>query len=136
MKPITTKVLTRSMVAACCAWFAIAAHAVGLGALTIQSALGQPLLAEIEVSALQADEFARVLARIASPEEYETAKLVYAPLLRQLRIAAERRKDGRTFLKITSFAPINEPSLDLLVDFNWRGGRLLQKYSVLLNPPK
>lgn len=136
MNHATRKVLTRSMVAGCCAWFTVAAHAVGLGALTIQSALGQPLSAEIEVSALQADEFARVLARIASPEEYQAAKLVYAPLLRQLRIAAERRKDGRTFLKITSFAPINEPTLDLLVDFNWRGGRLLQKYSVLLDPPK
>ena len=136
MNQVKKTFFIRSFAVACCAWFAFGAHAVGLGGLKVQSALGQPLSAEIEVTALQADEFARVLARIASPEDYQTAKLAYVPLLRQLRINAERRADGRSFLKITSIAPINEPTLDLLVDFNWRGGRLLQKYSVLLDPPK
>ena len=111
-------------------------HAVGLGAFKVHSALGQPLSAEIEVTALQPEEFARVVARIASPEEYQTASIVYLPVLRQLRVTAERRADGRSFLNITSVAPINEPTLALLVDFNWRGGRLLQKYAVLLDPPK
>ena len=77
-----------------------------------------------------------MVARIAIPEDYEAAKLTYTPLLRQLRITPELQKNGRTVLRITSVAPINEPSLDLLVEFNWRGGRLLQKYSVLLDPPK
>ena len=136
MNQVKKTFFIRLFAVACCMWFAFNAHAVGLGGLKVQSALGQPLSAEIEVTALQADEFARVLARIASPEDYQTAKLAYVPLLRQLRINAERRADGRSFLKITSIAPINEPTLDLLVDFNWRGGRLLQKYSVLLDPPK
>ncbi len=124
------------LLAGCCTCFAIAAHAAGLGALTTQSALGQPLSAEIEVIGMQPDEFARVLARIAGPEQYQAATLSYQPLLRQLRVAAERRKDGKAILKITSAAPINEPTLELLVDFNWRGGSLLQKYSLLLDPPK
>lgn len=136
MKHVTMKLLTHWLAAACAAWFGTAAYAAGLGGLSVQSALGQPLAAEIEVIAMQPDEFARVLARIASPEDYEAAKLAYTPLLRQLRVTPERRKDGKAILKITSAAPINEPTLDLLVDFNWRGGRLLQKYSVLLDPPK
>lgn len=136
MNQVTRKILARSAVACCCASFAIAAQAVGLGGIKIQSGLGQPLLAEVEVTALEPDEFARVVARVASPEDYAAAKIAYAPLLRQLRITTERRKDGRTILTITSHAPINEPTLDLLVDFNWRGGRLLQKYSILLDPPK
>ena len=130
------KLLIRSMTIGCWACLSIAAHAVGLGPIKVDSGLGQPLSAEVEVTALEPDEFARVLARVAGPDEYEAAKLPYAPLLRQLRITAERRKDGKSILKITSFAPINEPTLDLLVDFNWRGGRLQQKYSVLLDPPK
>ena len=136
MNHLTRKALTRSVTVCCCAWFAMATHAVGLSGMKVQSALGQPLSAEIEVTALPSDEFARVVARIAGPEDYQAAKLVYTPLLRQVRVAAERRIDGKSVLKITSLAPINEPTLDLLVDFNWRGGRLLQKYSVLLDPPK
>ncbi len=130
------KRLIRSMAIGCCAWLSIAVHAVGLGPIKVESGLGQSLSAEVEVTAMEAGEFARVLARIADPDEYAAAKLPYAPLLRQLRITAERRKDGKSILKITSLAPINEPTLDLLVDFNWRGGRLLQKYSILLDPPK
>ena len=114
----------------------LSCHAVGLGVFKVQSALGQPFSAEIEVTAMQPDEFARVVARIASPEEYQTANTMYLPVLRQLRVTAERRADGRSFLNISSVAPINEPTLNLLVDFNWRGGRLLQKYAVLLDPPK
>lgn len=136
MNAATTKLRLRLTTAVCGAWFALAAHGAGLGGLTVQSALGQPLSVEIDVISLQADEFARVLARIASPDEYATAKLVYTPLLRQLRITPEHQKDGQTILKITSIAPVNEPTLELLVEFNWRGGRLLQKYSVLLDPPK
>ena len=114
----------------------LSSHAVGLGAFKVHSALGQPFAAEIEVNALQPGEFAEVVARIASPEQYQTANTMYLPVLRQLRVTAERRADGRSFLNITSVAPINEPTLALLVDFNWRGGRLLQKYTVLLDPPK
>ena len=136
MKHVTKKLLAHWLAAGCAAWFGVAAHAAGLGGLSVQSALGQPLSAEIEVISMQPEEFARVLARIASPEDYQAAKLAFTPLLRQLRVSAERRKDGKAILKITSAAPINEPTLDLLVDFNWRGGRLLQKYSVLLDPPK
>ncbi len=126
----------RLLLAGCSTCFVIAAHAAGLGALTTQSALGQPLSAEIEVIGLQPEEFARVLVRIGSPEQYQAATLAYQPLLRQLRVAAERRKDGKAILKVISVAFINEPTLELLVDFNWRGGRLLQKYSLLLDPPK
>jgi len=39
-------------------------------------------------------------------------------------------------LKLTSIVPINEPSLDLLVEFSWGNGRVTQKYSVLLDLPK
>ena len=136
MNQLSRKFVSRLFAAGCCAYLSLAAHAAGLGSLTVQSALGQPLSVEIEVTGLQPDEFLRVLARIASAEEYQAAKLAYAPPLRQLRIAAERHVDGRSVLKITSVAPINEPTLDLLVDFNWRGGRLLQKYAVLLDPPR
>jgi pilus assembly protein FimV len=136
MNQTPKKMLTRTVATLCCAWIAFAVQAVGLSTIKVQSGLGQPLLAQIEVSALEPDEFARVNARIAGPDEYAAAKLAYSPLLRQVRIAAEHSKEGKSILNITSVAPVNEPTLELLVDFNWRGGRLLQKYSVLLDPVK
>ena len=113
---------------------ALSANAAGLGKLSISSALGQPLSAEIELVSLQPGEFESIAARIASPESYGDAKIEYSPLLRQLRFAVERRSDGKPVLKITSITPINEPFLDVLVEMNWPAGRLLREYPILLDP--
>ncbi len=113
---------------------ALSANAAGLGKLSINSALGQPLSADIELVSLQPGEFESIAARIASPESYGDAKIEYSPLLRQLRFAVERRGDGKPVLKITSSVPINEPFLDVLVEMNWPAGRLLREYPILLDP--
>ena len=117
------------------AFSAMSANAAGLGKLSINSALGQPLTAEIELVSLQPGEFESIAARIASPESYGDAKIEYSPLLRQLRFAVERRSDGKPVLRITSSTPINEPFLDVLVEMNWPAGRLLREYPILLDPP-
>ncbi len=114
---------------------AMSAGAAGLGKLSVNSALGQPLSAEIELVSLQPGEFESIAARIASPESYTDAKIEYSPLLRQLRFAVERRADGKPILRITSSAPINEPFLDVLVEMSWPAGRLMREYPILLDPP-
>jgi len=121
-----------------CLLFSFGAAAAGLSGIKVSSGLGQPFAAEIEIVGLPNEDFEFELAKgsLASPEMYQEAKLVYPPFLRQLRVTTERRSDGKPFLKIASNAPINEPAINLLVEFNWRGGRLLQKYSILLDPPK
>ena len=113
----------------------MSATAAGMGKLSIGSALGQPLSAEIELVSLQPGEFESIAARVASPESYSDAKVEYSPLLRQLRFTVERRSDGKPILKIASNAPINEPFLDVLVEMNWPAGRLLREYPILLDPP-
>ena len=110
-------------------------HAAGLGKLSINSALGQPLSAEIELVSLQPGEFEAIVARVASPESYGEARIDYSPLLRQVRFITARRADGRPVLRVTSSAPINEPFLDMLVEVTWPSGRLLREYPILLDPP-
>lgn len=114
---------------------AMTAGAAGLGKLTVNSALGQPLSAEIELVALQPGEFESIAARVASPESYADAKIEYSSQLRQLKFTVERRSDGRPVLKISSTIPVNEPFLDVLVEMNWPAGRLLREYPILLDPP-
>ena len=106
MNHVTKTFLRRSLVATCAMWLSFSAFAAGLGGIKVESALGQPLTAEIEVTGLQTEEFARVRARIASPEDYQTAKLIYLPLLRQVRVTGARRSDGTNVLKISSVTPI------------------------------
>ena len=54
----------------------------------------------------------------------------------QLRVTIDERGKDKRFLKIASSGPVNEPAMALILEFSWRGGRMLQRYSVPLDPPK
>lgn len=138
MKFVPKKILFRLLSTIWCIALPIAANAAGLAGIKVDSALGQPFSAEIEITGLPTEDFEFELAKgsLASPEAFQEARLAFPPLLRQLRISTEKRADGKPILRIVSSSPINEPAINLLIEFNWRGGRLLQKFSVLLDPPK
>ncbi|MDR1708368.1 MAG: hypothetical protein LBS70_01445, partial [Candidatus Accumulibacter sp.] len=111
------------------------AQAAGLGRLTVFSALGQPLNAEIEVRATRS-ELTDMKARLASPDTFKQAGLDYATTLLGVRFSLEKRPDGQPVIKLTSNQPINDPFLDMLLELNWPAGRLVREYTVLLDPPE
>lgn len=124
-----------SILAAAISLCASGAYAAGLGAITVLSPLGQPLRAEIDVSASR-DELASLSARLASPEAFKQVGIDYAPGVSGIRFAVDKRKDGQPFLRVTSDRPINEPFLDVLVELTWASGRMVREYTVLLDPPE
>src|SRR3954465_12096197 len=92
------------------------ASAAGLGKLTVNSALGQVLNAEIDLVSLQPGELDSLSARVASPEAFRDARVEYSPALRLLRFSVEKRASGAPYLKVTSVAPVNEPFVDVLIE--------------------
>ena len=110
-------------------------EAAGLGKLSIQSALGQPLRAEIELVAVQRDELGSISARLASVEAFRQARMDRAEALNSLRFEVEQRPNGQPVIKITSATPVNDPFLDMLIELNWSSGRLIREYTLLLDPP-
>jgi pilus assembly protein FimV len=111
------------------------AQSAGLGRLTVQSALGQPLQAEVEVTAVGRDEAATLAARLASPDQFRAAGLQYNNSLAGLQMAVEER-GGRHVIRVTSRTPVNEPFVDLLVELNWSSGKFVREYTFLLDPPE
>ncbi|HVL58226.1 MAG TPA: pilus assembly protein FimV, partial [Burkholderiaceae bacterium] len=111
------------------------ADAAGLGRLTVQSALGQPLRAEVEITSLTRDEASSLTARLAPPEAFRQAGLEYNPALTNLRFSIEQR-NNRPVVRIQSAQPINEPFVDLLVELNWASGKFVREYTFLLDPPE
>ncbi|MEE9476278.1 MAG: hypothetical protein V3V71_06425, partial [Roseateles sp.] len=71
------------------------AQAVGLGRLNVQSALGEAMRAEIDVSSLTAEEAATLKVRIAPPDAYRSSGVEYNPVLASSQVQIARR-DGRT----------------------------------------
>lgn len=110
------------------------AEAAGLGRLTVQSALGQPLRAEVEVTSVTQEEAESLKAKIASPEAFSRVGLQYKEALSSVRMAVENRA-GRYFIKVTSSRPINDPFVDLVVELSWASGTFSREYTFLLDPP-
>lgn len=111
------------------------AHAAGLGRLTVQSSLGQPLVAEIDLVAVRGDEASTLAVRLASPDAYQQANLQYNAGVTGLKLSIERRPNGQSFIKVTGSRPMNEPFVDLLIELSWSGGRIVREYTALLDPP-
>ena len=110
-----------------------AAHAAGLGKLTVLSALGQPLRAEIELTAVSNDEASGLVAKLASADAFRVANIDFNPALLSLRFTVEQR-GGRQVIRISSTQPLNEPFVDMLLELSWNNGRLVREYTFLLDP--
>lgn len=111
------------------------AQALSLGRITVQSALGEPLRAEIDVPEINAEEFASLKAFVASPEAFRAAKLEYNPAMAGLQVTPQRRADGRTTIRLSGNRAINEPFVDLIFEASWASGRIVREYTMLFDPP-
>ena len=127
------KTLTAAVASAVLLSSAGMATAAGLGKLTVLSALGQPLRAEIELTSVSNQEAAGLVAKLATPEAYRAANIEFNPALLSLRFNVEQRA-GRQVIRITSTQPLNEPFVDLLLELAWDNGRLVREYTFLLDP--
>jgi pilus assembly protein FimV len=111
------------------------ARALALGRITVQSALGEPLRAEIDIPEIDADEVASLRANVAAPDAFKSAGFDYNPTLTGIRITLEKRADGRYFLRLVSPRPVNDPFVDLILESSWSSGRVVRDYTMLFDPP-
>jgi len=112
------------------------AAALALGRLNVQSALGEPLRAEIEVTEVAQGEADGLKVNIAPVGAFNAAGVPYNAVLADVRTSLQRRADGRYVVRLTSNRLLSEPFIDLLVEANWNSGRVVRDYTVLLDPPR
>ncbi len=121
-------------VALCFGFAGTDAHALALGHLTVKSALGEPLRAEIDIPDINVEEAASLHANVASPDAYKAAGLEYNPAVTRLQITLQRRPDGRSYLSLRSDRVVNDPFIDVLLEANWSTGRIVRDYTMLFDP--
>ncbi|NVK11724.1 MAG: hypothetical protein HWD83_06950 [Gammaproteobacteria bacterium] len=107
-------------------------HALGLGQVTLKSALNEPLEAEIrlvDADDLQSGDF---VVRLASERAFNLSQIPRDPFLTRLNFEID---EERGVVIVTSQAPVREPYLSLLVEASWSSGRVLREYTLLLDLP-
>ncbi len=111
------------------------ASALALGRVTVQSALGEPLRAEIDLPQITSAEAESLRATLASPDVFRAQGYEYTPTLNGVRVALQRRADGSMVLRLNSDRPINDPFVDLVIDASWNSGHIVRSYTMLFDPP-
>src|SRR3984885_2603416 len=109
--------------------------ALGLGEIHLNSALNEPMNAEIELIAASPDELAALHATLAPRDAFTRYGIDRPPFLSSLTFKVTKSKDGRDVLQVRSTDAIPEPFVTFLVEVNWARGRLMREYTVLLDPP-
>ena len=113
----------------------ITSQAVGLGRLNVQSALGEGMRAEIDITSLSPEEAATLQVRLAPPEAYRAAGVDYNAVLSGATASVARRADGRPFVRVTSDRAVQEPFIEVIVELNSASGRMVREFTLLFDPP-
>jgi pilus assembly protein FimV len=112
-----------------------AAQALGLGEIHLDSALNEPLAANIDIVGATAEDLAGITASIANRETFEHFDVDRPAFLSTVVFKISHDSRGRAVLAVRSTEACTEPLLNMLVDVRWRGGELVRQYTLLLDPP-
>jgi pilus assembly protein FimV len=97
--------------------------------------LGEPLKAEIDVPNITTEEAASLKANVASPAAFVAAGLEYNAAMSGLQATLAHRADGRSYIRLSSDRPINDPFVDMILEASWSSGRIVRDYTMLFDPP-
>ena len=109
-----------------------AAQAAELGEARVSSFIGQPLVADIELTMLE-DAAIPVQVRLAHPNVYRGANIGMPAVLSTLRMSVMRR-DGRQFLHVTSLGPVESEHLHLYLELADGTQRAVRLATLWLSP--
>ncbi|WP_286239071.1 FimV/HubP family polar landmark protein [Neptuniibacter halophilus] len=111
------------------------ANALGLGEIKINSALNEPLSAEIKLLQVRQLSPLQIQPRMADIDEFALAGLDRSRFLSDVSFQVKVNPDGTGLITLRSKNPVREPFLNFLVEINWPNGRLVREYTLLLDPP-
>lgn len=115
-----------------CALLSGATGAAELGEPQIRSYIGQQLVADIELTMLDAPA-TPVQARLAHPNVYRGANIGMPHVLSTLNMTVTQR-DGRQFLHVTSLAPVESSRLHLYLELADGGQRNVRLVTLPMSP--
>lgn len=121
--------------AVCLAFMPFSVYAAGLGKLNVNSGLGEPLKADIELLSVSPEELSTLVASIASQDAYATQGITRLSIHNNIKVELTKNANGSPLLKLRSTQPISDPYLDMLIQVDWANGRLQREYTILLDPP-
>jgi pilus assembly protein FimV len=127
----------RLALAAAAASLLLAPHtapAQNLGRLALLSRLGEPLDAVIEITAVPPGASDSLSAQIVPIGVFERFGVTPTPPVEVVRASVERSADGRPVVRLRSTVPLELPTVNMIVELAWNGGKMVRQYSFNIEP--
>ncbi len=109
-------------------------YALGLGSVSVESALNQPLRVRIEILQLGDTRLQDVNIQMASQDDFQRFNIERVGFLSNVRFSVEATTQGN-FDTLISSQIVREPYLSFILETRWPSGRLLSEHTVLLDLP-
>ncbi len=108
---------------------------LGIGDITLHSALNQSLDAEIALILASDENPSDITVKLAPPDKFDEAGLPWSYFLSKIKFNLVPVSDKRAVIKLSSTEVLKEPFLDFLIEVNWPKGTLYREFTVLVDPP-
>jgi pilus assembly protein FimV len=110
-------------------------NALGLGEVTLNSTLNQPLNAEIKLLDTRDLTAEQIVVSLASPADFERNGVDRLFFYTEFQFQIDLQSPRGPIVRITSRNPVREPYLNFLIEARWTAGRLLREYTLLMDLP-
>ena len=110
------------------------AQAIGLGRIVVNSALNQPLDAEISIASIESNVLESLKIRLATDSDFQRANISIEPVVKLLQFNVINGETG-PWIHLTTDGPVRTPCLHFLATIEWSGGKLIREYTALFDPP-
>ena len=123
------------IVLSACIWLVTSnAQAIGLGRIVVNSALNQPLDAEISIASIESNVLESLKIRLATDSDFQRANISIEPVVKLLQFNVINGETG-PWIHLTTDGPVRTPFLHFLAAIEWSGGKIIREYTALLDPP-
>ena len=123
------------IVLSACIWLVTSnVQAIGLGRIVVNSALNQPLDAEISIASIESNVLESLEIRLATDSDFRRANISIEPVVKLLQFNVINGETG-PWIHLTTDGPVRTPFLHFLAAIEWSGGKIIREYTALLDPP-
>lgn len=113
----------------------LAVQALGFGGIKLNSSLNEKLNAEVSLLSATGNDIQSLTINLATEEAFLRSGIDRTALLNKLKFKVKQRSNGDYYILVTTSESVREPFMNFLLELNWKNGRMLREYTMLIDPP-
>lgn len=113
----------------------LSVQALGFGGIKLKSSLNEKLNAEVGLLSANANDVQSLTINLATEEAFLRSGIDRTALLNKLKFKVKQHSNGDYYIHVTTTSTVREPFMNFLLEMNWKNGRMLREYTMLIDPP-